>query len=318
MENSITIHFKNNKLLPTLYGEKNANITYIEKKLNTVIASRGNFLAVSGQDNEVTVTATLLEYLYTLLEQGITAIGQVEINQALERINSNTYKSGSQNVSQSKYVLKTRKKNIFAYTENQLKYLETLHEKDVSFGIGVAGTGKTYLAVAMAVSMFIEKKVDKIILTRPVVEAGEKLGFLPGDVREKVDPYLQPLYDSLYEMLPAENVERYIATKEIQIAPLAFMRGRTLSRAFVILDEGQNATITQMKMFLTRLGIGSKMAITGDLSQIDLPSPAQSGLIDAIEKLKHLKEIGIVRFNNTDIVRHALIGKIIEAYEENH
>jgi len=318
MENSVSLHFKHNDLLPALYGEKNANIAYIEKKLNVQIATRGNFLAISGGSNEVAVAAELLETLYNKVEQGQESISHEDIKFAIQRIDSNTNTLTSNGVSQSGHVLHTRKKNIFAYTENQQKYLEQLNEKDIVFGIGVAGTGKTYLAVAMAVTMFIEKKIERIILTRPVVEAGEKLGFLPGDIREKVDPYLQPLYDALYEMLPAENVERYIATKEIQLAPLAFMRGRTLNKAFVILDEAQNASITQMKMFLTRLGVGSKMVITGDLSQIDLPSPAQSGLIDAIEKLKHLQEIGIVRFNNTDIVRHSLIGKIIDAYEQSH
>jgi phosphate starvation-inducible PhoH-like protein len=198
------------------------------------------------------------------------------------------------------------------------KYIKTLYEKEIVFSIGAAGTGKTYLAVAAAVNMFIEKKVSKIILTRPAVEAGEKIGFLPGDIKDKVDPYLQPLYDALYDMLPAENVERYLATREIQIAPLAFMRGRTLSNAFVIMDEAQNATKIQMKMFLTRLGQGSRMAITGDLSQVDLPHPNQSGLIDAIERLKEHSEIGIVRFNSQDVVRHPLTAKIIDAYEENH
>lgn len=318
MENSVSLHFKHNSLLPVLYGEKNAHIAYIEKKLHVQIATRGNFLAISGASDAVTVAAELLETLYNKVEHGQESITHEDIRLAIQMINNNTNPLANSGISQSGQVLHTRKKNIFAYTENQQKYLEQLNDKDIVFGIGVAGTGKTYLAVAMAVAMFIDKKVERIILTRPVVEAGEKLGFLPGDIREKVDPYLQPLYDSLYEMLPAENIERHIATKEIQISPLAFMRGRTLSNAFVILDEAQNASITQMKMFLTRLGVGSKMAITGDLSQIDLPSPAQSGLIDAIEKLKHLQEIGIVRFNNTDIVRNSLIGKIIDAYEQNH
>lgn len=315
MENSVSLSFKQNNLLPALYGEKNLNLHLIERFLNVVIASRGNYLAISGESDNVEVAARLLETMYSKLELGAKEITQADIKSIVDKINHNIDQQHSEDVKLTEYVLKTKKKNIFSYTDNQLKYIKAMADKDITFGIGGAGTGKSYLAVAMAVSMFIEKKVSRIILTRPVVEAGEKLGFLPGDVKEKVDPYLQPLYDALYEMLPAENVDRYLATKELQIAPLAFMRGRTLSNSFVILDEGQNTTITQMKMFLTRLGSGSKMVITGDLSQIDLPTHTESGLIDAIEKLKNLKEISVVRFEKKDVVRHPIIAKIIEAYE---
>jgi phosphate starvation-inducible protein PhoH and related proteins len=315
METSISMFFKANHLLSTLYGEKNSNLSAIEKLLKVKILSRGNFLAITGESDAASVAATLLEALYNKIESGTQNITLEDIKGTIEKINSNTNINTSQNVEQNKYVLRTRKKNIFAYTENQQRYISRMHEKDIVFSIGVAGTGKTYLAVAMAVTMFLEKKIDKIILSRPAVEAGEKLGFLPGDVKEKTDPYLQPLYDALYDMLPVENVERYIATKEIQIVPLAFMRGRTLNNAFIILDEAQNTTTTQMKMFLTRLGLGSRMVVAGDLSQIDLASPSQSGLIDAIEKLKPLSEVSIVRFGTEDIVRHPLIAKIIDAYE---
>jgi phosphate starvation-inducible PhoH-like protein len=318
VEHSLCINFDNNSLLSALYGEKNSNLIQLEKLLRVIIASRGNYLAISGDNSDVILAAEVLETLYTKLEKGVNKqISHDDLKTAIDSINSNLNVGKSKQVTRSDYVIKTKRKNVFPYTDTQHKYLEALREKDIVFGVGVAGTGKTYLAVAMAVSMFIEKKVNKIILCRPAVEAGEKIGFLPGDIKEKVDPYLQPLYDALYEMLPSENVERYMATREIQIAPLAFMRGRTLSNAFVILDEAQNATVVQMKMFLTRLGLGSKMAITGDLSQIDLPTHTQSGLIDAIERLKKLKEIGIVRFDSKDVVRHHLTAKIIDAYDGN-
>jgi phosphate starvation-inducible PhoH-like protein len=212
-------------------------------------------------------------------------------------------------------VIKTPKKLITPHSHRQRQYIKKLYDHDLAFGIGPAGTGKTYLAVAVAVALFSEHKVEKIILSRPAVEAGEKIGFLPGDMKEKVDPYLQPLYDALHDMLPAEKVSKYIETKVIEIAPLAFMRGRTLTNAFVILDEAQNATPTQMKMFLTRLGEGTKMAITGDPSQIDLPPGMPSGLWDAVGRLKDVPEIGVVAFESGDIVRHPLVEKIVKAYD---
>ena len=317
MDSSTSLSFKDNSNARILFGEKNSNLLFLQNELGVEISSRGNYLAISGGDDDVNITAQVLHMLYTQVEKGKDEISQEDIKKAVKDAWENKgSKVKSEGVEKNEFVIKTRKKTIFPYTENQKKYLKCLYEKDVVFGIGAAGTGKTYLAVATAVSMFLEKKVNKIILTRPAVEAGEKLGFLPGDMKEKVDPYLQPLYDALYEMLPAENVERYFATKEFQIAPLAFMRGRTLNNAFVILDEAQNASPVQMKMFLTRLGFGSKMAITGDLTQIDLPNSVRSGLIDAIEKLKALDEIKIINFNTKDIVRHPLTSKIIEAYDE--
>ena len=317
MEKSVSIKFKKNVLLPVIYGSKNENLRFIEKALAVSISSRGNYLAITGESDGVEVASALLESLYSIAEKGVAGISTQDIKAIVEKIHTNTNTESSKNVSQSQLILKTKRKNVYAYNDAQFKYIKTLQEKDVVFGIGAAGTGKTYLAVASAIADFLEKKVTKIILTRPAVEAGEKLGFLPGDIKEKVDPYLQPLYDALYDMLGAESVERYMVTKEIQIAPLAFMRGRTLSNAFVILDEAQNTTIPQMKMFLTRLGMGSKMAITGDLSQVDLPTNSPSGLIDAIERLKKFKEIGITRFTSKDVVRHPLTARIIDAYEGN-
>jgi phosphate starvation-inducible protein PhoH and related proteins len=305
MNGSLSLNFKNNSHLPLLYGERNSNLQFIEKTLSVIILSRGSYIAITGDDDNVRVAATALESLYHQIENGNKDLSIEDIKVAIKAALDNSGSNKSSNVHTNEYVIKTRKKTVFPYTDNQKKYLKLLNEKDMVFGV----------AVAVAVSLFLEKKVNKIILCRPAVEAGEKLGFLPGDIKDKVDPYLQPLYDSLYDMLPVENIERYMATKEIQIAPLAFMRGRTLSNAFVILDEAQNATPIQMKMFLTRLGFGSKMAITGDLTQIDLHGQT-SGLIDAIEKLKHLKDVGVVNFGIKDCVRHPLTSKIIEAYEQ--
>ena len=216
----------------------------------------------------------------------------------------------------SNIVLKTKKRHIYPRSATQAEYIQTMMQNELVFGLGPAGTGKTYLAVALAVSMMLEGTIDKIILSRPAVEAGENLGFLPGDLKDKVDPYLRPLYDALYEMLPADQVDKKIALGEIEIAPLAFMRGRTLSNAFVILDEAQNTTPMQMKMFLTRLGENSRMVVNGDLSQVDLPRGVVSGLRDALEVLKGTSNIGSVRFSATDVVRHGLVAKIVKAYEE--
>jgi phosphate starvation-inducible protein PhoH and related proteins len=317
METSISINFNDNQLVQILYGEKNSNLRALERALPVQISSRGNYVAISGNDDEVKIAAIVLQSMYKKAEDGKEDFSEADVKEEVKLAWDDPQKSSkSAQVSHDGFALKTRKKTIFPFTDTQKLYLKSIQKNDIVFGIGAAGTGKTYLAVAMAVSLFLDKKINKIILTRPAVEAGEKLGFLPGDMKEKVDPYLQPLYDALYDMLPSENVDRYFATKELQIAPLAFMRGRTLSNAFVILDEAQNASIPQMKMFLTRLGQGSKMIITGDLSQIDLPKGINSGLIDAIERLKHLKEISIIRFGVEDLVRHPLTAKIIESYEQ--
>jgi phosphate starvation-inducible PhoH-like protein len=256
MSGTLSLNFKNNSLLPQLYGERNSNLQQIEKALSVKILSRGSYLAVTGEDEDVRAAGKALEDLYAIIEKGDAEVGHGEVERIIKAAYDKKEVPTSTDINQNEYVIKTRKKTIFPYSDNQRDYLKAMHEKDLVFGVGKAGTGKSYLAVAMAVSLFQDKKVSKIVLCRPAVEAGEKLGYLPGDLKEKVDPYLQPLYDALYDMMPAENIERYLATREIQIAPLAFMRGRTLSNAFVILDEAQNATITQMKMFLTRLGYG--------------------------------------------------------------
>ena len=319
METSVSLVFDNNSLLPILFGEQNSNIKFIEQSLAVHISSRGNYLAITGDQESSRRASHVIDWLYERIKNGIKEVTQADIEAAI-RFTVGTADLEQLKIKQrveSKYALKTRKKEVIPYNKIQHAYLELLHTKDIVFGIGAAGTGKTYLAVAAAVSMFLKKQVEKVILTRPAVEAGEKLGFLPGDIKDKVDPYLRPLYDALFEMLPSENVERYFATQEFQIAPLAFMRGRTLSNSFVILDEAQNATSLQMKMFLTRLGYGSKMVITGDITQIDLPKTIESGLIDATNRLKNIPEIGIVKFGSSDVVRHPLTSKIIDAYEQS-
>ena len=215
-----------------------------------------------------------------------------------------------------KFQINTKLKTIYPKTKNQELFLKEMRSKDVVFAVGPAGTGKTYLAVAYAVSLFVEGKINRLILSRPAVEAGERLGFLPGDMKEKIDPYLRPLYDALYEMMPGEEIDRKMVNNLIEIAPLAFMRGRTLNKSFIILDEAQNTLSTQMKMFLTRLGQNSKMVITGDLSQKDLPDNAKSGMQDAMEKLEKVKDIGFVHLNSSDVCRHTLVEKIINAYDK--
>ena len=289
-----------------LFGEDDSNLRKIEQKYDVEISSRGQNIAITGQEGAVYRAKRALLDLYEKILNGTE--NDADLQSSIEH-------SERKSQTANGLVIKTRRQSIISKNQAQENYLHMMERKDVCFAIGAAGTGKTYLAVAMAVKLFMEKKIDRIILSRPVREAGESLGFLPGDLKEKVDPYLRPLYDSLYDMMPSVDVERYFVTKEIEIAPLAYMRGRTLNRAFVILDEAQNTTPTQMKMFLTRLGHGSKMVITGDLTQIDLPPQAKSGLMDAIEKLKEIEEIGVVKFKSTDVVRHPITAKIIEAYE---
>ncbi len=312
---SLQLSFDNHKLLPRLFGEQDKNLKRIEEKLNVVAASRGNIISLSGKEENTLIAGKVLEKLYNDIEKGMD-IGIAEVDAAIRMEtdfdnSKNTKKNGHVNDT----TIKTLKKQIIPFSPCQAEYIKALFSKELCFAIGPAGTGKTYLAVAVAVSMFLNNKVDRIILSRPAVEAGEKLGFLPGDMREKVDPYLRPLYDALHDMLPAERVMKSMQNGEIEIAPLAFMRGRTLQDAFVILDEAQNATPTQMKMFLTRLGRGSHMAVMGDLSQTDLPKGMKSGLRDAIDKLKAIPEIATIKFSDADIVRHELTIKIVQAYQ---
>ena len=318
VQNEYQIEFPNNRLLAKLCGEYDRNLTTIETELFIQIVRRGNQLVLLGDDESLSTGVSILQSLYNRLEQGRDVL-PVDIVTAL-RMNSIT-NGGEKNTEQLKMFtgstmeIKTRKKIVEPRTEAQATYVESLFNNELAFGIGPAGTGKTYLAVAVAVSMFISGRVDKIILSRPAVEAGERLGFLPGDLKEKVDPYMQPLYDALNDFLPAKQMGKLIEDKVIEIAPLAFMRGRTLANAFVVLDEAQNATTMQMKMFLTRLGEGSRMVVTGDRTQTDLPRGVRSGLVDAERLLKEVSKISFNYFTSKDVVRHPLVAAIIEAYD---
>jgi phosphate starvation-inducible PhoH-like protein len=313
------VEFPNNILLIDLCGEHDRNLAKIEQVLHVQIVRRGNLLAVHGDAAQVAEAVQVLQALYLRLETGKEVVSgdidrelrmgtSAEAARAKDGHQLEMFKGG-------RVEIKTRKKLVEPRTEAQKAYVHSLFEKELVFGIGPAGTGKTYLAVAVGVSMFIEGHVDKIILARPAVEAGEKLGYLPGDLKDKVDPYMQPLYDALNDFLPPKQLGKLIEDKKIEIAPLAFMRGRTLARAFVVLDEAQNATTMQMKMFLTRLGEGSRMVVTGDRTQIDLPRGVASGLHDAERLLSTIPRIGFNYFTSKDVVRHSLVAAIIEAYE---
>ena len=313
-ESSVSMVFKNNSLLPMLYGEGDAHLAKLEKKFNISASSRGNVLALAGEKANIEAGRAVLQALYNDLEKG-GDVGSAQVDAAIRMARNGNGEKHMQHDAGG-IAIKTMKKVIKPYSPAQAEYLQLLMSKDLVFALGPAGTGKTYLAVAMAVSLFTSGRVEKIILSRPAVEAGEKLGFLPGDLKEKVDPYLRPLYDALYDMIPGEKLLRHMENGEIEVAPLAFMRGRTFSNAFVILDEAQNTTPTQMKMFLTRMGEHSRMVVTGDLTQTDLPKDVKSGLGDAVRKIEHLEGVGTVRFSDVDVVRHALAMKIIQAYDE--
>ncbi len=309
------VEFPDNRLLIDLCGEFDRNLAQIEQGTGVHILRRGNQLAIHGEDGARAEAVRVLDTLYAKLEGG-RSIDKGEIDAVL-RMDSETPDAGDQMelFQGGKIELRTRKKTVEPRTDAQKAYVRSLFENELGFGIGPAGTGKTYLAVAVGVTMFLGGQVDKIILSRPAVEAGERLGFLPGDMKDKVDPYMQPLYDALNDFLPGKQVAKLIEDKRIEIAPLAFMRGRTLSNAFVVLDEAQNATTMQMKMFLTRLGEGSRMVITGDRSQVDLPRGVASGLHDAERLLKGVGGISFSYFTAKDVVRHPLVAKIIEAYD---
>ncbi|MBT9384609.1 PhoH family protein [Pseudooceanicola sp. CBS1P-1] len=316
----VSVDFPDNFLLIELCGEYDKNLAQIEKTLGTQILRRGNHLVAMGSPEAAKETIEVLRALYTRLEAG-REVSSADIDREMRMNTPSVPASPTPSGDQLEMFrggaveIKTRKKMVEPRTEAQKAYVQNLFKHELGFGIGPAGTGKTYLAVAVGVSMFIEGKVDKIILSRPAVEAGEKLGYLPGDMKDKVDPYMQPLYDALDDFLPGKQAAKLMEEKRIEIAPLAFMRGRTLSNAFVVLDEAQNATTMQMKMFLTRLGEGSRMVITGDRSQVDLPRGVQSGLRDAERLLSHIPDISFNYFTAKDVVRHPLVAKIIEAYE---
>ena len=308
------LHFDDNALLPLLYGEHDQNLARLEQQLGVSLASRGNRLAISGPPDSVRSANIALTALYERLKKGLQ-VSDAEVDAVVRLAQSSADPAVTSVVHADDLTIRTRKRHVSPRSPGQTSYLEALSNHELVFGLGPAGTGKTYLAVAMAVSLLMNGEVDRIVVSRPAVEAGERLGFLPGDLREKVDPYLRPLYDALYEMLPAEQVINRLSNGEIEVAPLAFMRGRTLSNAFIILDEAQNTTPVQMKMFLTRLGENSRMVVTGDLSQIDLPNGQPSGLRDAVDLLVGLDEVAVVEFTNADVVRHSLVTRIVQAYE---
>ena len=313
--NALSIVFQSNELLLGVLGEFNNNLKELEKITNTSIYSRGNSILLKNTPEKNEIIKNAIQFLVDqFLNNGTLEKKDIESSVNKFMIDEkNTNKS--ENI---EYIIKTPKKSVIPRSEKQKNYIRALKESDIVISAGPAGTGKTFLAVAVALTMLLEKKIERIILSRPAVEAGERLGFLPGDMREKVDPYLRPLYDSLYDLLDFEKIQKKIEVGDIEIAPLAFMRGRTLKNSFAILDEAQNATDTQIKMFLTRIGENSKIVINGDPSQIDLPNKTMSGLNRSKKLLGHLKEISVVDFDHTDVVRHPLVSKIVKAYSDKN
>jgi len=306
---SMQIEFEDNRLLPSVFGEHDRYLARIEQRLGVSLHNRGNVVSISGPPDAAATARDALQRLYDAVREG-EHIGFAEVDAAVRMTeNGNGVAAGNEPF------IQTKRKRITARSPIQAHYIRTIGARELVFATGPAGTGKTYLAVCAAVAMLTAGKVDRIVLSRPAVEAGERLGFLPGDMREKVDPYMRPLYDALYDALPAEQVMKRLETGEIEIAPLAFMRGRTLSNAFVILDEAQNTTPVQMKMALTRMGENSRMVVTGDVTQIDLPGGLRSGLVDAIETLSGVPGIDFIRFTQADVVRHELVTRIIQAYD---
>ena len=309
---TLSIIFNNNEILMGVVGEFNNNLKELEKITETKIYSRGNSILVksSSTKNELVKNAIIF------LTDQLILNGTIEKKDIISSINK--FMINEKTDKKIEYIIKTPKKSVIPRSEKQKNYVRALRESDIVISAGPAGTGKTFLAVAVALTMLLEKKIERIILSRPAVEAGERLGFLPGDMREKVDPYLRPLYDSLYDLLDFEKIQKKIEIGDIEIAPLAFMRGRTLKNSFAILDEAQNATDTQIKMFLTRIGENSKIVINGDPSQIDLPNKSLSGLNRSKKILGNLNEISVVDFDHSDVVRHPLVSKIVKAYSDNN
>ena len=311
--NNISVIFPSNDLLLGVVGEFNCNLKELEKITGTNIFSRGNSILIKSEQKKNELVKNAIKFL---ADQFIIN-GSIEKKDIISSVNkfmiNEKIKNSDKNI---EYIIKTPKRSVIPRSENQKKYVRALKENEIIISAGPAGTGKTFLAVAVALTMLLEKKIERIILSRPAVEAGERLGFLPGDMREKVDPYLRPLYDSFYDLLDYEKIQKKIEVGDIEIAPLAFMRGRTLKNSFAILDEAQNATDTQIKMFLTRIGENSKIVINGDPSQIDLPKKSLSGLTKTKKLLGHLNEISFVDFDHTDVVRHPLVSKIVKAYSD--
>jgi phosphate starvation-inducible protein PhoH and related proteins len=313
VEGRTQLEFDDNLLLPLLYGERDQHLDRIERQLGVSVVTRGNRLAISGTPSATEVAHHALSKLYYRLKRGQEV--DLPAVEAAIRLASAELADKGPNLWQEDAAFRTRKRRIVARSPGQSLYIRALGENELVFGLGPAGTGKTYLAVAAAVDLLMTGRVERIILSRPAVEAGERLGFLPGDLRDKVDPYLRPIFDALNDMLPADQLAKRLGSGEIEVAPIAFMRGRTLSHAFVILDEAQNTTPVQMKMFLTRLGEASRMVVTGDPTQVDLPAGVRSGLTEALETLKHVDGIATVRFTDEDVVRHDLVARIVRAYE---
>jgi phosphate starvation-inducible PhoH-like protein len=310
---AVTVQFNDNLLLPLLLGDHDRHLVRIEQALGVRMSCRGNRVAIAGDAGRVEAAQNALQGLWRRLERGET-VGRPDVEAAIRMVE--TTETDPRLPLSDLPAIRTRKGAVGPRSPGQVGYMEALASHEMVFGVGPAGTGKTYLAVAQAVAMLQEGKVDRIVLSRPAVEAGERLGFLPGDMKEKVDPYLRPLYDALHDMMPADQVIRRMTNGEIEVAPLAFMRGRTLAHAYAILDEAQNTTAVQMKMFLTRMGEGTRMAITGDLTQVDLPHGMRSGLADALDTLEGVQGIRVVRFENRDVVRHPLVGRIVDAYDQ--
>ena len=313
--NTLSIVFQSNEMLLGVVGEFNNNIKELEKITDTKIYSRGNSILVKSNSEKNELIKNAIKFL----SEQFKINGSIEKKDIISSINKFMINEKINNTEKNlDYVIKTPKKSVIPRSEKQKNYVRALKENEIIISAGPAGTGKTFLAVAVALTMLLEKKIERIILSRPAVEAGERLGFLPGDMREKVDPYLRPLYDSLYDLLDYEKIQKKIEVGDIEIAPLAFMRGRTLKNSFAILDEAQNATDTQIKMFLTRIGENSKIVINGDPSQIDLPNKSLSGLNRSKKLLGHLNEISIIDFDHRDVVRHPLVSKIVKAYSDNN
>ena len=310
---TINIQIHDNELLMSIVGEFNCNLLQLEKLTNTTIFFRGNSITIKGKKENIEKVSQAIKFL----NDKFLATQLIENNDILLSVKKNISSENYSNVRSLDQLIKTPKKSVIARSEKQSDYIKALKTSDITMALGPAGTGKSFLAVSVAITLLMEKKVERVILSRPAVEAGEKLGFLPGDMKEKVDPYLRPLYDALYDLFGFEKIQKKLENGEIEIAPLAFMRGRTLKNSFAILDEAQNATETQIKMFLTRIGENSKLVVNGDPSQIDLPNKSHSGLLKSRKILSNIDEIKIIEFTHKDVVRHPLISKIIKAYQNN-
>ena len=311
--NTLSVIFHDNDLLMGVVGEFNQNLKELEKITDSKLYSRGNSILIKSSSKKNEMVKNAIQFLANQFINN----GNIENKDILSSIDEFMINEKVKNKNVTD-IIKTPKKSIIPRSENQKEYVRALRQSDIIFSAGPAGTGKTFLAVAVGLTMLLEKKIERIILSRPAVEAGERLGFLPGDMKEKVDPYLRPLYDSLYDLFDFEKIQRMIEIGDIEIAPLAFMRGRTLKNSFAILDEAQNATDTQIKMFLTRIGENSKIVINGDPSQIDLPNKTMSGLNKSKKLLSHLNEISVVDFDHSDVVRHPLVSKIVKAYNNQN